>query len=838
MTSSSQTPLWVSPDAGNYPIDQYRLQVNKKFNVNLQNSHQLQQWSVKRPHDFWIDLYKYIGLVPELPPNITRAYDDSLPLNSIPPFFENVQLNYTENILKGKDPNAIALIGLRESDPLDGEPVTWAQLNERIRVVRSALLQHGIKQGDRVGAIVSTSIWSVVLLLASASIGAVFSSISPDMGIEDPCFLLRWWDSTLEKLCEVALVSSISLSHQRRIRHSLIDVLILCRLIMAARKAFALPELVHLIVEHAEYYERRPLLTVSRLFQVAVEQSAWRGYTFRTDSSIEDFLEKYHSHRSRYLRSIDIHIDFPTQISTDENDFPTQISTDENELPCRVTAKDLQSYNELFTRQISALFTMIKTLEERELPHNQPRNIHLRLRAPYHHHNNHKDCHHRKYLSWRLCLLTHKNLPTLSSVNSLSVGEHGVGKGDTRIGVPSTSQSLDYGVLPALVSKLPNLVALDCQWLREEWPLAYEYPVLTHFSRPWEGPWRDARHAFGSIMQNAATLPAKMERVKILSGLRYAFGSHDETLPLPNLISLLSYDPFSSGLRIISQRVVDLNIHACIDRNLFWPLPNEDKAKSPFWPYLKYLHVEFQPMSPSGTWYFQGPRGEGRDTTTFEVTEAHYPPVKENPEDEHWDEVWDEEGGHWEDFGSNMFRIVPVDEVIEPFLETFVKALGRMPLLEKAELFTCMRFCPGEDIEKNYPESDYGKEYMWGLRYLLPKDGSHPFLEWHVVQRSMPYPKDPNAEIEDTLCVRRRRKDDKDEEVFLFIKMRNQKEKTLTPELQQRLRLAIRTSLSPRHVPRFILQVPEIPVTINGKKVEIAVKKIISGNKCKSALQW
>jgi acetoacetyl-CoA synthetase len=55
----------------------------------------------------------------------------------------------------------------------------------------------------------------------------------------------------------------------------------------------------------------------------------------------------------------------------------------------------------------------------------------------------------------------------------------------------------------------------------------------------------------------------------------------------------------------------------------------------------------------------------------------------------------------------------------------------------------------------------------------------------------------------------------------------------LTDKLKRDLEQAIRTSLSPRHVPRFILQVDEVPVTINGKKVEIAVKKIISGTDVK-----
>ncbi|KAK2875646.1 hypothetical protein FQN49_001544 [Arthroderma sp. PD_2] len=486
---------------------------------------------------------------------------------------------------------------------------------------------------------------------------------------------------------------------------------------------FGLPELVHLIVEHVGFYnERRSLLTVSRLFQAEVEQSAWRSYTFRTDSSTEGFLEKYHGHRSRYLDSIDIYIDFPTQVSTDED-----------ELPCRETAEDLRLYNELFTRQISALFTMIKTLEERELPQNRPGNIHLRLWAPNHYRDGDEICEHRGYLSWRLCLLTHENLPTLLSVNRLSVGEYGTGKGATRGNLPSTSQPLDFGVIPALISRLPSLDALDCVWYGEECPLAYEDEVLAHYARPWEGPWRDTRHAFGNIMQKAATLPARIGRVKMFSCYGYAFSYHDETLPLPNLISPLSYDPFSSGLRIISQRVVDLAIRACVDRNLFWPLPNEDKDEPPSWPYLKKLLVEFEPMSPSGTWYFQGPRGEGRETNTpFEVTQAHYPPVEENPQDEEWDDVWAEEGGRWENFEPNMFRVVPIDEAIEPFLDAFVKALEKMPLLEEVELFTRLQFLPGKGVEKNYDEDGEGKGYMWGLRYLLPKDSGRPLLEWHV----------------------------------------------------------------------------------------------------------
>lgn len=51
----------------------------------------------------------------------------------------------------------------------------------------------------------------------------------------------------------------------------------------------------------------------------------------------------------------------------------------------------------------------------------------------------------------------------------------------------------------------------------------------------------------------------------------------------------------------------------------------------------------------------------------------------------------------------------------------------------------------------------------------------------------------------------------------------------LTSELSSSIKQKIKTGLSPRHVPRFLLEVPDIPTTINGKKVESAVKQTISG---------
>ncbi|GAA5799003.1 hypothetical protein HPULCUR_004412 [Helicostylum pulchrum] len=84
--------------------------------------------------------------------------------------------------------------------------------------------------------------------------------------------------------------------------------------------------------------------------------------------------------------------------------------------------------------------------------------------------------------------------------------------------------------------------------------------------------------------------------------------------------------------------------------------------------------------------------------------------------------------------------------------------------------------------------------------------------------------------IEDTLCVGQKIKNEDDERVVLFLKMKDSKAK-VTDELVKKIKTTIRAELTPRHVPAFVLAISDIPYTINGKKVEVAVKKILSGQK-------
>lgn len=90
-----------------------------------------------------------------------------------------------------------------------------------------------------------------------------------------------------------------------------------------------------------------------------------------------------------------------------------------------------------------------------------------------------------------------------------------------------------------------------------------------------------------------------------------------------------------------------------------------------------------------------------------------------------------------------------------------------------------------------------------------------------------------STEVEDALCIGRKRASDDDETVVLFVKM--PPNKPFTADLVKNIQGVIRRELSARHVPKVVDECPEIPYTTNGKKVEGAVKQILCGTNIKTS---
>jgi acetoacetyl-CoA synthetase len=94
-------------------------------------------------------------------------------------WFPGARLNFAENLLRRRD-DTLALIGAGEGR--DDEHVTWAELHERVARAQRGLVDLGVGEGDRVAAFLPNCVEAVVLALATAALGALWSSCSPDFG--------------------------------------------------------------------------------------------------------------------------------------------------------------------------------------------------------------------------------------------------------------------------------------------------------------------------------------------------------------------------------------------------------------------------------------------------------------------------------------------------------------------------------------------------------------------------------------------------------------------------------------------------------------------------------
>lgn len=100
-----------------------------------------------------------------------------------PTFFPGSELNFAENLLfpaSNPDPSSIAIL---EATEATRDKVTWEELRERVRVCAAAMVAEGVKKGDRVAGYLANHANTVVAMLATTSLGAIWTGISPDTGV-------------------------------------------------------------------------------------------------------------------------------------------------------------------------------------------------------------------------------------------------------------------------------------------------------------------------------------------------------------------------------------------------------------------------------------------------------------------------------------------------------------------------------------------------------------------------------------------------------------------------------------------------------------------------------
>jgi len=148
----------------------------------------LHAWSVAAPEAFWPAVWDFCGVRSEAGPTPQGARaaigaDRMAPPDPVlgPRWFPGARLNYAENLLQGPaDPDQLALVGWTESGRQGA--LTYAELRREVARFADGLRAAGVVEGDRVAGFLPNVPQAVVAMLAAASLGAVWSSASPDFG--------------------------------------------------------------------------------------------------------------------------------------------------------------------------------------------------------------------------------------------------------------------------------------------------------------------------------------------------------------------------------------------------------------------------------------------------------------------------------------------------------------------------------------------------------------------------------------------------------------------------------------------------------------------------------
>ncbi|KAJ7187744.1 acetoacetyl-CoA synthetase [Mycena filopes] len=162
-------PLWRPADPSFTAVERLRRLINSKHGLNLANYDDLHKYSV-RSFTFWLDLWEFLGIISSIPPKKVLE-PGSIP--GVPIWFPDARLNHAENLLFRTD-DAVACTAGGESGVV--KDYTYRQLRELVRQMARAMRRHGLQKGDRVAGIVNNAISAIVICLATASIGAIFSS--------------------------------------------------------------------------------------------------------------------------------------------------------------------------------------------------------------------------------------------------------------------------------------------------------------------------------------------------------------------------------------------------------------------------------------------------------------------------------------------------------------------------------------------------------------------------------------------------------------------------------------------------------------------------------------
>ena len=179
MSRNSKQPLWqpsIERIEGSN-LNRFGEHLEQKLGVTFDNYQQLHDWSVEQPNLFWEHIWHFTGI------RASQAWDSVLSDGQQFPgavWFEGARLNYAENLLRNRS-EKVAIISRLENG--SRKTLSYHQLYQQVSECAAGLRDLGVVSGDRVAGFMPNIPETIIAMLATASIGAVWSSCSPDFGI-------------------------------------------------------------------------------------------------------------------------------------------------------------------------------------------------------------------------------------------------------------------------------------------------------------------------------------------------------------------------------------------------------------------------------------------------------------------------------------------------------------------------------------------------------------------------------------------------------------------------------------------------------------------------------
>lgn len=159
-------------------ITHYRQWLARKKGLSFETYEELWEWSVSHLEDFWASLWDYFHI------QTSQPYSTVLVARTMPgaQWFPGAELNYAEHVFLHTTSRRPALLFQSELQPLT--EVSWQELRHKVGLIANMLRAQGVQRGDRVVSCMPNIPETLIAFLATASLGAIWSSCAPDFGTQ------------------------------------------------------------------------------------------------------------------------------------------------------------------------------------------------------------------------------------------------------------------------------------------------------------------------------------------------------------------------------------------------------------------------------------------------------------------------------------------------------------------------------------------------------------------------------------------------------------------------------------------------------------------------------